>query len=105
MACLQSLGGEQTARWQGGIGEHFLVLHPMVTFWSSEGKGREHLESCTTQLLAPICLGQVWGMAAGNLCFIPWCSCSLRVAEKLPEANLLLKQLLSLLQHTGHNAG
>uniref|UniRef100_A0A663FEL9 Rho-GAP domain-containing protein n=1 Tax=Aquila chrysaetos chrysaetos TaxID=223781 RepID=A0A663FEL9_AQUCH len=36
---------------------------------------------------------------------IPANSCSLRVAEKLPGANLLLlKRLLALLQHIGHNA-
>lgn len=98
--------GQLTGRevW-GSISLSCIPCSPFGPQNGREGQGREHLESCTAHLMAPICLGQVWGMAVGNLCFILWCSCSLRVAEKLPEANLLLKQLLSLLQHTGHNAG
>ena len=44
--------------------------------------------------------GQLWAASAS----LTLCSCSLRVAEKLPAAHLLLLQrLLSLLQNIGHH--
>ena len=53
----------------------------------------------------PPALGKPGGRLWATSPFFTWRSCSLRVAEKLPAANLLLlKRLLSLLQHIGHNA-
>ena len=52
----------------------------------------------------PPALGKPGGRLWATSPFFTWRSCSLRVAEKLPAANLLLlKRLLSLLQHIGHN--
>ena len=50
-------------------------------------------------------LGKLWGRLWAASSLLTLSSCSLRVAEKLPGANLLLlKRLLALLQHIGHNA-
>ncbi|KAK4805878.1 hypothetical protein QYF61_025745, partial [Mycteria americana] len=83
-----------------------LVTHLYEDWMTALGRTskQEKVEELKAHWLPPaLCKPGGWLWATSAL--LALCSCSLRVADKLPAANLLLlKRLLSLLQHIGHNA-
>ncbi|KAK4806585.1 hypothetical protein QYF61_013840 [Mycteria americana] len=83
-----------------------LVTHLYEDWMTALGRTskQEKVEELKAHWLPPaLCKPGGWLWATSALLVL--CSCSLRVADKLPAANLLLlKRLLSLLQHIGHNA-